>query len=156
MELFQIKAGIKVVHVPYKGAGPALVGLLSGNVNLLFANPGVFVPHLKAGRLRAIGVASLERIAILPDVPTMNESGFPGFQSGSWYGLLAPALTPDPIIRFMHAATIKVLKMPDIVARLATDGAVPVGNTPQQFAKEIRDDTVMWAKVIKEAGIKAE
>lgn len=156
MELFRIKAGVKVVHVPYKGAGPALVGLLGGNVDLLFANPGVFMPHLKAGRLRAIGTGSLERIAILPDVPTLNESGFPGFESGSWYGLVAPAGTPARIIKFMHAAIVKVLHSPDIAARLAADGATAVGNTPEHFAKEIRDDTVMWARVIKEAGIKVE
>ncbi len=156
MELFRIKAGVKVVHVPYKGAGPALVGLLGGNVDLLFAIPGVFMPHLKAGRLRAIGIGSLERIAILPDVPTLNESGFRGLESGSWYGLVAPAATPARIIKFTHAATVKVLNSPVIAARLAADGATAVGDTPEHFAKGIRDDTVMWARVIKEAGIKVE
>ena len=156
MELFRIKAGVKVVHVPYKGAGPALVGLLGGNVDLLFAIPGVFMPHLKSGRLRAIGIGSLERIAILPDVPTLNESGFPGLESGSWYGLVAPAATPARVIKFTHAATLKVLNSPVIAARLAADGATAVGDTPEHFAKSIRDDTVMWARVVKEAGIKLE
>lgn len=156
MELFRIRANIKVVHVPYKGAGPALVGLLGGNVDLLFAIPGVFMPHLKAGRLRAIAIGSLERIAILPDVPTLNESGFPGLESGSWYGLVAPAATPARVIKFTHAATVKVLNSPLIAARLAADGATAVGDTPEHFAQSIRDDTVMWAKVIKEAGIKVE
>jgi tripartite-type tricarboxylate transporter receptor subunit TctC len=156
MELFRIRAGVKVVHVPYKGAGPALVGLLGGNVDLLFAIPGVFMPHLKAGRLRAIGIGSLERIAILPDVPTLNESGFPGLESGSWYGLVAPAATPARVIKFTHAATVKVLNSPLIAARLAADGATAVGDTPEHFAKSIRDDTVMWARVVKEAGIKVE
>ena len=156
MELFRIKAGVKVVHVPYKGAGPALVGLLGGNVDLLFAIPGVFMPHLKSGRLRAIGIGSLERIAILPDVPTLNESGFPGLESGSWYGLVAPAATPARVIKFTHAATVKVLNSPVIAARLAADGATAVGDTPEHFARSIRDDTVMWARVIKEAGIKVE
>ena len=156
MELFRIKAGVKVVHVPYKGAGPALVGLLGGNVDVLFAIPGVFMPHLKSGRLRAIGIGSLERIAILPDVPTLNESGFPGLESGSWYGLVAPAATPARVIKFTHAATLKVLNSPVIAARLAADGATAVGDTPEHFAKSIRDDTVMWARVVKEAGIKLE
>jgi tripartite-type tricarboxylate transporter receptor subunit TctC len=156
MELFRIKAGVKVVHVPYKGAGPALVGLLGGNVDVLFAIPGVFMPHLKSGRLRAIGIGSLERIAILPDVPTLNESGFPGLESGSWYGLVAPAATPARAIKFTHAATLKVLNSPVIAARLAADGATAVGDTPEHFAKSIRDDTVMWARVVKEAGIKLE
>jgi tripartite-type tricarboxylate transporter receptor subunit TctC len=156
MELFRIKAGVKVVHVPYKGAGPALVGLLGGNVDVLFAIPGVFMPHLKSGRLRAIGIGSLERIAILPDVPTLNESGFPGLESGSWYGLVAPAATPARVIKFTHAATLKVLNSLVIAARLAADGATAVGDTPEHFAKSIRDDTVMWARVVKEAGIKVE
>ena len=156
MELLRIKADIKVVHVPYKGAGPALVGLLGGNVDVLFAIPGVFMPHLKAGRLRAIAIGSLERAAILPDLPTMNESGFPGLQSGSWYGLVVPTGTPARIIKFMHAASVKVMNSPDTIARLAADGATAVANTPEQFAQEIRDDTAMWARVIKDAGIKLE
>ena len=156
MELLRIKANIKVVHVPYKGAGPALVGLLGGNVDVLFAIPGVFMPHLKANRLRAIAIGSLERAAIMPEVPTMNESGFPGLQSGSWYGLVVPTGTPARIIKFMHAVSVKVLNSPDTIARLATDGVTAVGNMPEEFAQEIRDDTAMWAKVIKEAGIKLE
>lgn len=156
MELLRIRADIKVVHVPYKGAGPALVGLLGGNVDVLFAIPGVFMPHVKAGRLRAIAIGSLERAAILPDLPTMNESGFPGLQSGSWYGLVVPTGTPARIIRFMHAASVKVMTSPDTTARLAADGASAVANTPEQFAQEIRDDTAMWAKVIRDAGIKVE
>jgi tripartite-type tricarboxylate transporter receptor subunit TctC len=156
LELFRLKAGIKVVHVPYKGAGPALVGLLGGNVDVLFANPGVFMQHLKAGRLRSIAVASQERLAVLPDVPTVNESGFPGFESGSWYGLVAPAGTPDRIIKLMHAASLKVVHSPEIGARLAADGATAVGDTPEHFAKTLRDDSAMWGRVIKEAGIKVE
>jgi tripartite-type tricarboxylate transporter receptor subunit TctC len=156
MELFRIKAGIKVVHVPYKGAGPALVGLLGGNVDVLFAIPGVFMPHLKSGRLRAIAIGSLQRIAILPEVPTISESGYPGLEAGSWYGIVVPAGTPVRIVRFMHAACVKVLQSPDAIARLAADGATPVGNTPEQFARQLRDETAMWAKVIKEARITLE
>ena len=154
MELFRLKTGLKFTHIPYKGAGPANVALLSNEADLLFANPGVFMPHIKAGRLRAIAVASTQRISILPDVPTLAESGYPGFESGSWYGLAAPARTPAKIIAFLHAETVKVLNEPDIVARLALDGASPVGNTPQEFAREIRDDIEKWAKVIKDANIK--
>ena len=153
--VFRIRAGVKVVHVPYKGAGPALVGLLGGNVDLLFAIPGVFMPHLKAGRLRAIGIGSLERIAILPDVPTLNESGFPGLESGSWYGLVAPTATPARVIKFTHAAVVKVLNLPVIAARLAADGshsrsAIRQNISPKGFGRH-RD-----AKVISEAGIKVE
>ena len=154
MERFRLKLGLKVTHVPYKGAGPATVALLSNEADLLFANPGVFMPHIKAGRLRAIAIADAKRIAILPEVPTLAEAGYAGFESGSWYGLAAPARTPAKIIAFLHGETVKVLREPDVVARLALDGASPVGNTPQEFAREIRDDIEKWAKVIKDANIK--
>ena len=154
MERFRLKLGLKVTHVPYKGAGPATVALLSNEADLLFANPGVFMPHIKAGRLRSIAIADAKRISILPEVPTLAESGYPGFESGSWYGLAAPARTPPKIIAFLHGETVKVLREPDVVARLALDGASPVGNTPQEFAREIRVDIEKWAKVIKDANIK--
>ena len=149
-----MNTGIKVAHIPYKGAGPANVALLSNEADLLFANPGVFMPHIKSGRLRPIGVASTKRISILADVPTFAESGFPEYESGSWYGLAAPARTPQAIIARLHEESVKVLSHPDIIAQLATDGASPIGNTPQAFGKEIRDDIARWAKVIKAADIK--
>jgi tripartite-type tricarboxylate transporter receptor subunit TctC len=154
MELFRLNTKIKVAHIPYKGAGPANVALLSNEADLLFANPGVFMPHIKSGRLRPIAVANAKRISVLPDVPTFVESGFPGYESGSWYGLAAPARTPQAIITRMHEESVKVLSLPDIIAQLATDGASPVGNTPQAFGKEIRDDIARWARVIKAADIK--
>ncbi len=156
VELIQAKTGIKVVHVAYKGAGPALVGLIGGNVQLLFAGPGVLTPHLKAARVRALAIGSLQRIAILPDVPTLDESGLSGMETGSWHGLMAPARTPASVIKFLHAATVKVLNTPEIAARLAADGALVSGNTPEQFSKDIRAETTMWARVIKEAGVKLE
>jgi tripartite-type tricarboxylate transporter receptor subunit TctC len=154
MELFRLKTGLRFTHVPYKGAGPATVALLSNEADLLFANPGVFMSHIKAGRLRPVAAASTQRIAILADVPTLAESGYPGFESGSWYGLAAPARTPASVIRFLHTEIVKVLGEPDIGARLAADGALPVGNTPDAFARELRQETVKWAEVIKAANIK--
>jgi tripartite-type tricarboxylate transporter receptor subunit TctC len=154
MELFRLNTGIRAVQVTYKGAGPATIALLSNEADLLFANPGVFMPHVKSGRIRAIAVASLKRISILPDVVTLNESGFPGFENGSWYGLAAPAGTPRPIIALLHAETVKVLNHPDILSQFALDGAQPIGNSPPAFAQEIRDDIAKWAKVIKDANIK--
>lgn len=156
IELFQIKTGAKVVHIAYKGAGPALVGVIGGNVQLLLAGPGVFMQHVKAGRVRALAIGSLQRIPILPDVPTLDESGLPGMQSGSWYGLVAPTGTPGAIIRFIHAATVKVLNMSEAASRLAADGAIASGNAPEQFAKDIRSEAAMWARVIKQAGIKLD
>jgi tripartite-type tricarboxylate transporter receptor subunit TctC len=153
MESFRLTTGIDVIRVPYKGAGPATVALISNEADLLFANPGVFMPHIKAGRLRALGAASLKRMTLFPDLPTFNESGFPGFESGSWYGLAAPARTPPAIVAFMHQEVVTVLNQPDIVAGLAAEGAAVVGNSPQEFSKEIRDDIVKWAKVIKDANI---
>lgn len=154
MESFRLTTGIDVIRVPYKGAGPATLALLSNEADLLFANPGVFMPHLKTGRLRAIGAASLQRMALFPELPTFNESGFPGFESGSWYGLAAPARTPPAIVTLLHKEVATVLKQPDIVSQLALEGASVVGNTPQAFGKEIRDDIAKWAKVIKAANIK--
>jgi tripartite-type tricarboxylate transporter receptor subunit TctC len=153
-EMFSLATGSQVTRVFYKGAGPATVALLGNEADVLFANPGVFMPHIKAGRLRPMAVASLQRIAVLPDVPTMIESGFPKFESSSWYGLAAPKGTPMTIVDFLHKEVASVLKLPDITARLALDGAYPVGNTPQEFAQEILDDIARWAKVIKAAGIK--
>jgi tripartite-type tricarboxylate transporter receptor subunit TctC len=154
MELFRLKTAIDVVRLPHKGAGPATLALLSNDADLLFANPGVFMPHIKAGRLRALGAASLQRIPLLPDLPTLNESGYPGFESGSWYGLAAPARTPPAIIAFMHREVVDVLKQPELAAVLAREGGTVVGNTPQAFAQEIRDDIAKWAKVIRDANIK--
>jgi tripartite-type tricarboxylate transporter receptor subunit TctC len=154
MELFRINNALQMVHIPYKGAGPATVGVLSNEADLLFANPGVFMGHIKAGRLRPVAVASATRISILPDLPTVSEMGFGGYENGSWYGLAAPAGTPSGVIRRLHEETVKVLADPEILANFARDGASAVGNTPAQFAQEIRDDIVKWAKVIKAANVK--
>ena len=154
VEMFRLATGISINPVFYKGAGPAVVALLSNEADLLIANPGVFTTHIKAGKLRAIATATLERIALFPDLPTFHESGYPGFQAGSWYGLAAPTGTPASVISFMHKESIEILKQPDIIARLALDGATPSGITPQRFAEELREETQRWAKVIKAAGIK--
>jgi len=140
----------------YKGAGPALIAVIGGDAQLLFGGPGVFMPHLKAGRVRALAIGSMQRIAILPEVPTLNESGLPGMETGSWYGLVAPAGTPASVIRLINAVAIKVLNMPESGARLAADGAIVSGNTPEQFGQEIRAESAMWGRVIKQAGIKLD
>ncbi len=156
MELFKLTTAIDVITIPYKGAGPALLGVLSNEADLMFANPAVFMPHIKSGRLRAVATASLERSAALPDMPTFHESGFPNFESQSWYGLAAPARTPAAVIALWHKETVAVLSQPDIVARITQDGGMPVGNTPIRFAQEIREETAKWAKVIKAAGLKTD
>jgi tripartite-type tricarboxylate transporter receptor subunit TctC len=154
MELLRLGSGIDIIPIPYKGAGPAMIAVISNEADIMFANPAVFMPHIKGGRLRALAAASLQRIAALPEMPTFHESGFPNFESQSWYGLAAPARTPPAVIALWHKETVGVLNQPDIVARITADGGMPVGNTPQKFAQEIRDDTAKWAKVIKDANIK--
>ena len=155
-EFFKQKNNIDVILIPYKGAGPASLGVLTNEADLMFANPSVFLPHIKAGRLRAIASAGPERISALPDMPTLRESGYRDFESQSWYGLAAPARTPAAIIALWHKETVAVLKQPDIITRITQDGGVPVGNTPKEFARDIRDETAKWARVIKMAGIKAQ
>ena len=153
---FAEEAGIKVLHVPYKGAGPAITGTLGGENHLMFVNTGVVMSHIKAGRLRPLGFASAKRLSTLPDVPTIDESGFPGFDSSNFKGLMAPAGTPRSIINKLHTELVKIVHSPDNVARMTSLGSIPVGNTPEQFASELRLEVAKWAKIIKAHGIKAE
>ena len=150
------QAGIKVLHVPFKGAGPAVTAMLGGETDLLFANSGVFLGHIKAGKLRPIAVCALTRLPLFPDVPTLHESGFASFESSTYYGLLAPAGTPRPIIDRLHGELVKIIRAPESTERLAAVGAIPVANTPEQFAEALRIDVAKWSKVIKEHGIKAD
>lgn len=153
-ERFKMDLALNVTQVFYKGAGPGTIALLSNEADVMFANPGVFMAHIKAGRLRAIALASAKRIAIMPDLSTFAEQGYPGYENGSWYGLVAPARTPAVVIKRLHEESVKVLSEPEIIAGLARDGGLTVGNTPQQFGQEIRDELAASAKVIKAAGIR--
>ncbi len=154
MELLRITSKIDVVPILYKGAGPAMIGVLSGEAEVMFANPAVFMPHIAGGRLRALAAASMQRVPALPDMPTFHESGFPNFESLSWYGLAAPARAPQAIINLLHREVTAVIKQPDVLTRITAEGGVPVANTPQEFAQDIRNDIAKWAKVIKDANIK--
>jgi tripartite-type tricarboxylate transporter receptor subunit TctC len=155
-ELFNSMAGIKTTHVPYKGAAPSMVALVSGETQLTFTTVLVAVPYVKSGRLRALGVASLKRSVAMPDVPTIDEAGVKGFDSTAWWGLLAPARTPRPIIDRLHAATVAAIKVPEMRDRLIGLGAEPGGNSPEAFDQLIRDDIVKWGKVVKALGITAD
>lgn len=154
MERFRLEQNIDVTQVVYKGAGPGTLALLSNEIDIMSANPGVFMAHIKAGRLRPIAVSSAQRLSILPDLPTYGEMGFPGYIHGSWYGLVAPARTPAAIINRLYGESLKVLKEPDIIAGFARDGGRPGGNTPQEFAREIRAEIAESAKVIRSAKIR--
>ncbi len=154
-ELFKQQAGIDILHVPYKGAGPAIPDVISGNVQLLIATMSAGIPHVRAGKMRAIGVTSLKRSAGAPEIPAIAE-GLAGFEMPSWFGLLAPAGTPRPIIERLHQALTKVLAIPELRDQLIAQGADPVGNTPEQFRQQISEELKLWAKFIKQTGIKAE
>jgi tripartite-type tricarboxylate transporter receptor subunit TctC len=130
--------------------------MLGGETDLLFANTGVFLGHIKAGKLRPITVASMTRLPLFPDVPTLHESGFAGFESSTIYGLLAPAGTPRPIVNKLHGELVKIIMAPESVMRLAGVGAIPVANTPEQFAEANRKEVAKWGKIIRENGIKAD
>ena len=154
--LFAQQAGIKVVHVPFKGAGPAVVAMLGAETDLLFANTGVFLGHIQAGKLRPLAVAATTRLPLLPDVPSLHESGYANFESSTYYGLLAPAGTPRAIINKLHSEMVKIINSPDSVKRLAGVGAQPIANTPEQFTEYLKQDVAKWAKVVKEHNIKPD
>jgi tripartite-type tricarboxylate transporter receptor subunit TctC len=156
MELFLSTTGLKMVHVPYKGLGPALVDLVSGHVHLMMANTLVVLPHIKNSRLRAYGVTSVKRVTVAPDLPTIAEAGVPGYEVGQWFGILAPANTPHDIIAKLHAGTVHAVEDPVIKDRFTNDGAETIGNTPKEFAAVISADLKKWGKVIRDAGIKPE
>ena len=154
MGRFRVEQGINVNEVFYKGAGPATVALISGELDIMSANPGVYMPHIKAGRIRPIATSSAKRMAILPDIPTYAEAGFPGYVFASWYGLIAPARTPAAVINKLHADSVKVLADPDINAVFQREGGAAVGNTPAEFARGIRNEFAEAARIIKAANIR--
>lgn len=155
-ELFNVMAGVRLVHVPYKGSAPATTDLLSGRVSVMFNSAFALLPYVKSGRLRALAVTGRARSALLPAVPTVMESGLSGYEAGTWYGLLAPAATPPAIINRLHAQTVRALADEEVRRRLVEEGLDPVGNTPAEFAAYIRAEMTKWAGVIKAAGVVAE
>ena len=156
MELFKSMAGVKIVHVPYKGSAPAVTDLLGGHVPMMFDNMPSALPHVKAGKLRALGVSTAKRSSTAPDVPTVAESGLPGFDVTVWFAMLAPAATPRDILERLHRVIVKALQAGDVRERLASQGAEAVGNTPEQFTAQMKTDLVKWAKVVQAANIKLD
>ena len=152
-ELFKSFARVDIVHVPYKGSGPALVDLVSGQVQLMFSNFTAALPNIKSGKLRALAVTGERRTPSAPAIPTAIESGLPGYSVTSWYGLVAPARTPQPIVAKVSSEIAKVLKQPGIGDRLAADGAEPAPDTPAEFEALIKSELVKWEKVITKAGL---
>jgi tripartite-type tricarboxylate transporter receptor subunit TctC len=151
-ELFKSMAGVDMMHVPYKGSGPAVTDLVGGQVNMMFDNMPSSLPHVKAGRLKALAVTSAKRSPAMPNLPTIAESGVPGYEATAWFGLLAPAGTPPAVVKKLNTELVKVLKSPDVIERLSSQGAEPVSDTPEQFAAYIKSEMAKWAKVVKSSG----
>ncbi len=155
LELFNLTAGTRIVHVPYKGGGPAMTDLLGGNINLIFASAASSVAYIKSGRIRAIAVTTLKRSALLPDLPTIAEAAFPGFDANNWYGFVVPARTPGSIINLLNKEIIAVMTIPEVKEFLFKQGLDIAPSTPEEFTAYIKSETAKWAKVIKTAGIQA-
>lgn len=156
MELFKSLTGTDMVHVPYKGSGPALIELIGGRVQASLVSAPSGMPHVRSGKLRALAVTTLQRSPLNPELPAVAESGVPGFSVDSWYGIVAPAGTPAGVVKKLNAEIVRILKAPDIVAYLAREGAVPRGSTPEELASAIRAELAKWGKVIQTARIKLE
>jgi tripartite-type tricarboxylate transporter receptor subunit TctC len=155
-ELFKLMAKVDMTHVPYKGGGPAVVALLGGHVQAQFSTPVSALPHVRTGKLRALGVTSLKRSDAIPEAPTISEAALPGYEAVTWWGILAPARTPREIVNKIHADTVKALQMPDTLEKLAREGVNPAGTTPEQFATMIQDEMVKMAKIVKAANMKID
>ena len=155
-ELFKNLTATDMLHVPYKGGGPATVALLSGEVDLSFLGVVPASPYIKSGRLRAVGVTGKSRSAVLPDIATVAESGVPGYEFGSWYGIVVPTGTPADVVSALNGYIVKALRAPDMGQRLAAQGAEIIASSPAEFGKHMQSELVRWAKVIKAAGVRAD
>jgi tripartite-type tricarboxylate transporter receptor subunit TctC len=152
-ELFRIMAGVNIVHIPYKGSGPAIIALLGGQVQMMFPNAAGVASHVKSGRLRALGVTSLQPSALFPGLPTVAASGVPNYQSASIYGTFAPAGTPATLINRLNQESVRVLNRPDVKEKLFNAGVEVVGSSPEEFAAAVKSEMAVWGKLIKDAGI---
>jgi len=156
MELFKSLAGVQIVHIPYKGSAPAVTDLLGGQVHLMFDNVPNVLPHVKAGKLVALGQTGVKRSPLISDIPTVAEAGVAGYEVTVWFGLVAPAGTPREVVQKLNAETLRILAMPDVRERFLAQGVEPAGGTPEQFGEHIRTQMAKWAKVVADAGVKAE
>ena len=154
--MFVDMAKLQIVHIPYKGTGPALNDAIAGNVQVLFGSPSTTIPHIKSGRLRALAVTTTNRIGAAPDVPTVAESGLAGYEVVLWHGLVGPKGLPRAIVDRINAEANQILKVKEMDTLLATDGVAAAGGTPEQFAATIKSDIERWGKVVKQAGVKVD
>ncbi|WP_137924756.1 tripartite tricarboxylate transporter substrate binding protein [Cupriavidus sp. 2SB] len=153
---FQATTGVKLLHVPYKGSGPLTTDLLGGQVSMSFDTLTTVLPHIKGGKLKALAVTTAKRSSALPDVPTMDEAGLKGFDIGTWFGVLAPAATPKPVVTKLNTEIVKIVSSPDFQQRMLAAGAEPMSSTPEAFAKRINDETSKFAALVKEGNVTIE
>ena len=153
---FEAMGGVEMLHVPYKGSGPLTTDLLGGQIAMSFDTITPVLPHIKAGKLRALAITTNKRSAALPDVPTLDEAGLKGFNLGTWFGVLAPAGTPQPIVERVNKEIVRIVNLPDFKKRMEEIGAEPIGNTPAQMARQIKDDTDRFAKLVRDAKVTIE
>ncbi|HEY7742470.1 MAG TPA: tripartite tricarboxylate transporter substrate binding protein [Burkholderiales bacterium] len=154
MELFKSLTGTRMIHVPYKGSAPVLADLTGGQISLTMDNIPVYLPHVQAGKIRALAVGSAKRAPAAPDLPTAEEAGVPGLVAVSWFGLVAPARAPQRVVEQLSKETARILKLPDVHKRISDLGAEPVGSTPQEYAAFIKSEISKWRKVIQAAGVR--
>ena len=155
-ELFNASAGVAIVHVPYNGIAPAVIDLLGGQVQLAISAFPTALPHVKSGKLRALAVTSIKRSGLMADVPTIAESGLPGYEAAGWFGVLAPAGTPPSVVTKLNTEINRILELPEVKASLASDGAEPAGGSPAQMADSARAASIKWGKIIRELNIRTE
>jgi tripartite-type tricarboxylate transporter receptor subunit TctC len=155
-ELFKLMGKVDITHVPFKGGAPALTALVSGEVDLSYENSLVITPHVKAGKVRALAVTGTKRSQLMPELPTISESGLPGYNASGWYGLFAPAATPKNVIARLSQEAVRTLRLPDVVRTLSSQGAEPVGNTPEEFASFVKSEIGKWAHLVKSAKMKTD
>jgi tripartite-type tricarboxylate transporter receptor subunit TctC len=155
-ELLKLMGKVDIVHVPFKGGAPATTALLSGEVDMSYENSLVIIPHVKAGRVRALAVTGRKRSQLMPELPTISESGLPGYEASGWYGLLAPAATPKSVIARVNSEAVKALRMADVTRTLSSQGAEPIGNTPEEFTAFVKSEIDKWAHLVKAAHMKTD
>jgi tripartite-type tricarboxylate transporter receptor subunit TctC len=155
-EIFKSMAGVKMVHVPYKGASPALVDIVAGHIEVYFGAMVSTLPHVRSGRVRALGVTALNRVAAVPEIPTISEQGLKGFETGSWFGVSVPTGTSRDIVNKLHAEVVKIIALPELRNRMSAEGAEFVGDTPEQFTAFLRGEIDKWGRAVKASGAKAE
>jgi tripartite-type tricarboxylate transporter receptor subunit TctC len=155
-EIFKTMAGVKMVHVPYRGATPAITDIIAGHIEVYFGAMVSTLPHVKSGRVRALGVTTLKRVAAVPDIPTISEQGLKGFETGSWFGMSVPTGTSKDIVNRLHRESVRILALPEVRDRMASEGAEFVADTPEQFTAFLRTELEKWGRAVKASGARPE